>query len=183
VSRILLGVSASVALYKACDLASKLAQAGHEVRTVLTPNAARLVSPQLFEAVTGGPAQADEWGAERRGAMDHIALAEGVELLVVAPASADCCARLAQGLAGDLLGTVALALAPGTRRLLAPAMNPNMLAHPATQRNLARLVEDGWQVVEPDAGHMACGVEGRGRLADPEAIRARVEALLAGGGR
>jgi len=177
-SRILLGASASVALYKACDLASTLAQAGHEVRTALTPAAARLVSPQLFEAVTGAPARVDEFGPERQGAMDHIEWARWTELFVVAPCTADLAARLALGIADDFLTTLALALRPEVPRLLCPAMNPTMLAAPPVARNLGRLREDGWRVVEPDEGHMACGEEGRGRLAEPAHIaRVVAEAL------
>ena len=177
-ARILLGAAASVALYKACDLASKLSQAGHAVRAVLTARAAALVAPQLFEAVTGEPAFTDEFGATRRGAMDHIELARWAELVLVAPCSADLAARLALGLGDDLVTTVALALPAGTQRILAPAMNPNMLAHPAVARNLARLREDGWEVLEPDAGPMACGDEGPGRLPEPARIAARVAERL-----
>lgn len=178
-SHILLGVSASVSLYKACDLASKLTQAGHAVRAVLTPRAAELVSPQLFEAVSGEPAYADEFDATRRGAMDHIDLARWAEVLVVAPASADLVGRLANGLAGDLVATAALAVPADRPRLLAPAMNPAMWAQPAVQRNVARLVEDGWRLVEPGEGHHACGDAGRGRLAEPVDIQRRVEEALA----
>lgn len=178
--QILLAAGASVALYKACDLASKLTQDGHRVRAVLTARAAQLVSPQLFEAVTGEPAATDEFGPGRRSAMDHIELARWAEVLVVAPASADLVARLALGLGDDLVTTVALALPPHVPRLLAPAMNPNMLANPAVRRNLARLLEDGWRLVEPGEGHLACGDEGRGRLAEPERIAAAVAAALRG---
>ncbi|HRV82750.1 MAG TPA: flavoprotein, partial [Planctomycetota bacterium] len=129
--QVLLGVSASVAVYKACDLASKLTQAGFEVRCLLTENAAKLVHPQLFEAVTGHPAQVSEWGEARHGAMDHITLARWGQLLVVAPATADFIARASLGLAGDLLTTVALAMEPSKPRLLCPAMNPVMLDAPA----------------------------------------------------
>ena len=177
-AKILLACGASVAIYKACDLASKLAQAGHSVRAVLTPNAAKLVSPQLFEAVTGAPAQVDEFGEQRRGAMDHIELAKWGELLLVAPASAGLVARLAQGMADDLVGTVALALDPKAPRLLCPAMNPNMLASRPLQRNLVTLREDGWEIVEPEAGHMACGDAGQGRLAEPQRIVERVAKRL-----
>jgi len=176
-TRVLLGASASVALYKACDLASKLSQAGHAVRTVLTPRAAQLVSPQLFEAVTGESAQVDEFGPRRRGAMDHIELADWAELLLVAPASADLIARLALGLADDLLTTVALALASGRSRLICPAMNPAMLAAAPLQRHLATLRGDGWEVMEPAEGHMACGDEGKGRLPEPAAILERMARL------
>jgi len=178
-ARILLGCGASVALYKACDLASKLTQAGHQVRAVLTPRAAKLVSPQLFEAVCGQPAQVDEFGPERRGAMDHIELAKWGELLLVAPASAGLVARLAHGIADELLGTVALALDPQTPRILCPAMNPNMLESRPLQRNLVTLREDGWEILEPETGHMACGDEGQGRLVDPQRIVERVAKRLA----
>ena len=177
-STVLLGASASVALYKACDLASKLAQAGNRVRAVLTPRAARLVAPQLFEAVTGEPAFTDEFGDARRSAMDHIELARWGECLVVAPASADLVGRLALGLGDDLLSTLALALPSARPRILAPAMNPQMLEQPAVRRNLARLAEDGWRVLEPERGHMACGDEGAGRLPEPARIAALVQELL-----
>lgn len=176
-TRVLLCVSASVAVYKACELASTLAQAGHAVRTALTPAAARLVHPQLFEAVTGEPAASSEWGAERRGAMDHIDLSQWAELVVVAPCTADLAGRLAGGLGDDLVSTTLLAVPASVPRLLCPAMNPNMLAHPAVVRNLARLREDGWEIVEPEEGHLACGVRGSGRLAAPATIAARIQAL------
>lgn len=177
-SQVLLGVSASAAIHKACDLASKLSQEGFKVRAVLTRRAAELVSPQLFEALTGERAHSDEFGPGRETAMDHIALARWAELLVVAPASADLVGRLAHGLADDLLTTLSLALAPGVPRLLCPAMNPVMLASAPVQRNLALLVADGWQVLEPASGHMACGEAGPGRLLEPVEILARVRGVL-----
>jgi phosphopantothenoylcysteine decarboxylase/phosphopantothenate--cysteine ligase len=177
-SKILLAAGASVAIYKACDLASKLVQDGHTVRVALTPRAARLVAPQLFEALTGERAHVDEFGEHRRTAMDHIDLAAWADLLLVAPASAGLLARLAHGQADDLPSTVALALPAGRPRLIAPAMNPAMLAAPAVQRNLALLRSDGWQVVEPGVGHMACGDEGQGRLPEPAELVARVRASL-----
>jgi phosphopantothenoylcysteine decarboxylase/phosphopantothenate--cysteine ligase len=182
VSRVLLCAGASVAVYKACDLASKLTQGGDQVRTVLTPTAARLVSPQLFEAVTGERAHVSEFGDEREGAMDHITLTDWGELLLVAPASADLIARLALGLGGDLVGTVSLAWHVGKPRLLCPAMNPNMLAAGPLQRHLETLRGDGWEVMEPGEGHMACGVAGKGRLPEPADIQRRVRAILAGTG-
>lgn len=179
-SNVLLVCAASAALHKGCDLASKLTQAGHRVRAVLTPRAAQLVSPQLFQAVTGEPASSDEFGAERRGAMDHVDLGAWAQAVVAAPASADLVGRLALGLAGDLAATAVLAVAPGVPRLLCPAMNPNMLANPAVQRNLGTLREHGWRVLEPGSGHLACGVEGPGRLAEPaEIVAALVELLRA----
>ncbi len=163
-TNVLLVCGASAALHKACDLASKLTQAGHRVRAVLTPRAAELLSPQLFEAVTGEPASSDEFGAARRGAMDHVELGAWARLVVVAPASADLVSRVALGLGGDLATTALLAVPRDVPRLLCPAMNPNMLANPAVARNLVRLREDGWNVLDPDDGHLACGVSGPGRL-------------------
>src|SRR6185436_14528094 len=125
-SKVLLGAGASVAIYKACDLASYLTQAGDRVRVVLTAKAAELVRPQLFEAITGEPAYTSEFGGDRRAAMDHIELAKWAECLVVAPCSADLCARLALGLADDLVTTAALALPARIPRLVCPAMNTNM---------------------------------------------------------
>lgn len=181
-ARIVLICGASVAVYKACDLASKLTQAGHEVRAVLTPRAAKLINPQLFEAVTGQPAAVEEFGPERRGAMDHIELATWAELVLVAPATAGLVGRLALGLAEDLASTVALALPAATPKLLAPAMNPNMLAAGPVARNLATLRADGWRVLEPCAGHMACGVDGKGRLPEPaELVKVVADALGARG--
>lgn len=178
-ANLLLAASASVALYKACDLASKLTQDGHTVRALLTPRAAELIHPQLFEAVTGEPAYVDEFSASRRTAMDHIDLAKWADLFLAAPASADLLARFAHGLANDLVTTTALALPASTPRLVSPAMNPNMLAQPSVKRNLAQLAADGWHVIEPDAGHMACGDDGKGRLPDPAALVLRVRQALA----
>lgn len=177
-ARILLAASASVALYKACDLASQLTQDGHKVRAVLTSRAAKLVSPQLFEAVTGEPAFTDEFGDARRTAMDHIELAKWGECLLVAPCTADLLARIALGIGDDLVATVALALPAGVPRLLCPAMNPNMLAAPAVRRNLEQLQGDGWSVLAPEAGHVACGDEGQGRLPDPARIADWLETRL-----
>lgn len=176
---VLLGCSASAALHKGCDLASKLSQAGHRVRCVLTPRAAELISPQLFEALTGEPASSTEFGSERRGAMDHIELSQWADAIVVAPASADLIGRLANGLAGDLLTTALLATSTRVPRLLSPAMNPIMWEAPAVRRNVERLVEDGWILADPGAGHMACGVEGTGRMAEPLDLVPRVTQLVA----
>ncbi len=177
-SRILLAAGASAALHKACDLASRLAQEGHAVRTLLTPRSAELVRPQLFEALTGEPAFTSEFGPGRRAGMDHIDLARWGEVFLVAPGSADLIARLALGLADDLVTTVALALAPGVKRLLCPAMNPHMLASAPLARNLATLERDGWRIVEPGSGWLACGVEGRGRMAEPDQILAVLQEVL-----
>ena len=176
-TRVLLGAGASAALHKGCDLASKLTQAGFEVRAVLTPRAAELIHPQLFEAVTGEPAWVTEFGSERRSAMDHIDLADWAEVAVVAPCSGDLLSRIALGLAGDLLGSVLLALPATKPRLLCPAMNPHMFQAPPLRRHLDQVREDGWRVLEPEEGHLACGVQGRGRLVEVEEILTAVREL------
>ncbi len=176
---VLLGVSASVALYKSCDLASQLTQAGLAVRCILTENAAKLISPQLFEAVTGQPAHVSEWGKQRKGAMDHIDLARWGDALVVAPATADWMARTSHGFANDLLTTVQLAMEAEKPRLMCPAMNPTMFQAKPVQRNLAQLVEDGWQVVAPGEGNTACGERGQGRMAEPQEIADHILAWFA----
>ena len=169
-SNVLLCVSGSVAIYKACDLASKLTQRDHTVRVLMTKHAAELVSPQLFEALTGEPVHTAEWGRDRKAAMDHIDLARWGELMLVAPCSADLAARLAQGLADDLITTVALALPRERPRFACPAMNPVMFSAPSVQRNLAQLSRDGWRVMKPAEGPMACGDVGEGRLPEPAEI-------------
>lgn len=178
-ANILLGVGGSVAVYKACDLASKLTQSGHVVRTVLTRRASELVSPQLFEAVTREHAYVSEWGPGRKAAMDHIDLAKWGDLLLVAPCSADLAARLAHGLADDLVTTVALAFPTTKPRLVCPAMNPTMLANPAVKRNLAQLAADGWRAMPPGSGATACGDVGLGRLPEPHEIQAWITPFLA----
>ena len=176
-TNVVLAAGASAALFKACDLASKLTQDGSTVRVVLTPKAARLISPQAFEALTGEPVWSDEFGAARRAGMDHIDLAAWARVLAVAPCTADLVSRLALGLADDLVTTVALALPARVPRLLAPAMNPEMWAAKPIARHLETLRADGWTIVEPESGHLACGVEGKGRLADPEVLLDAIRSL------
>jgi len=169
-ANVLLCVSGSVSIYKACDLASKLTQRDNAVRVLMTKHATELVSPQLFEAVTGEPVYTSEWARERKAAMDHIDLARWGELMLVAPCSADLAARLALGLADDLVTTVALALPGATPRFACPAMNPVMFSAPAVQRHLVQLEKDGWKIMKPSIGAMACGDVGEGRLPEPSEI-------------
>lgn len=177
-SCILLAVGASASIHKACDLASKLSQAGHEVRVLQTAHAAQLVSPQLFEALTGQAGAVSEFGDERKGGMDHIELARWAQAMVYAPVTAAGLARLAAGAADDLIGTVALAIGPNVPRLVCPAMNPVMYAHPAVVRNVAQCVDDGWQLMDPVAGRLACDEDGVGRLPEVPDILARIAELL-----
>jgi phosphopantothenoylcysteine decarboxylase/phosphopantothenate--cysteine ligase len=169
--RVLLGVSGGIAAYKAADLTRRLVQGGLDVRVILTPNAARFVAPLTFQALSGHPVAIDPWENSEWG-MGHIDRAREADLFLVAPATADALARLAAGMADDLLTTTALATqAP---LWVAPSMNPNMYAHPATQANLKTLRERGVRVLDPGVGEMACGDVGAGRLPEPERIAEEV---------
>jgi len=174
--RILLGVTGGIAAYKAPELVRALRRCGHSVRCVMTPSAVQFVSPLALQALTAQPVRTELLDPGQEGEIDHIALADWAELLLVAPATADTLARLAHGMAGDMVSAVALA----TRAplLLAPAMNVNMWQHPATQQNLATLRERGASFVGPDSGELACGWEGEGRMSEPAAIAAAAELAL-----
>lgn len=181
--RVLLGVSGGIAACKAADLVRRLRDAGAEVRVVLTPNAARFVTPLTFQALSGQPVRSDLWDESAEAAMGHIELARWADEVLIAPASADLIARLAHGLADDLLTTLCLATEAPLR--IAPAMNRQMWAHPATRANLATLRERGVAVIGPASGAQACGETGEGRLQEPldivsALIAARAPRVLAG---
>lgn len=171
--RILLGVSGSVAAYRAPELARRLAEHGAEVRAVLTEGGAKLISPLLMQAVTGAPARCSLWDEAAEAAMSHIELARWAECIVIAPASANTIARLARGEASDLLSTVCLASAAPL--LVVPAMNRNMWSNRATQENCAVVRGRGCVVVGPDHGQQACGDVGEGRMSAVPEIIAAVE--------
>ncbi len=179
---IVLGVTGSIAAYKAADLASKLTQAGALVDTILTGAAQRFVTPLTFQALTGRPAYTSMWeSAEGLPAhIPHIGLGEGADLMIIAPATAHTIARLAHGLADDLLAVTALAAR--CPLIVAPAMDGAMYAHPATQANLAALVAHGVHVIVPDEGRFASGLEGRGRLPEVPVLLGHIRRLLGRGG-
>ena len=161
---VLLGVTGGVAAYKAADLASRLVQSGAHVTAVLTPAALEFIGRTTFEALTGRPTYVELFQPKEHPRGEHIGLARRAEVLVVAPASADYLAKVAHGLANDLLSTLTLAIdAPG---IFAPAMNAEMWAKPAVARNIAQLTSDGWEIIPPGDGWLSCGVVGPGRLAD-----------------
>ena len=179
--RIVLCVTGGIAAYKAADLARRLQDAGAQVRVVMTEAATRFITPMTFQALTGQPVRTSLWDEAAEAAMGHIELARWADRLLVAPASADAIARLAAGLAGDLLGT--LYLATEAPLVLAPAMNRVMWAHPATQANLATLQARGAQVLGPGEGDQACGEVGAGRMLEPLQIVAALQAAGALAGR
>ncbi len=176
-ARVLLGVSGGIAAYKAAELARELMRAGAEVQPVLTAGGESMVSRATFAALTGRPVPASVW--EDPAGVTHVALGRWGELLLVAPATAHTIAKLAAGLADDLLGNVALAF--GGPVVVAPAMHTEMWEHPATQANLALLTERGVRVVPPATGPLTSGDVGPGRLAELEDLMAAAAAALAGG--
>jgi phosphopantothenoylcysteine decarboxylase/phosphopantothenate--cysteine ligase len=169
--RILLGVGGGIAAYKAAELVRLLMQQGHEVQAVMTAAAGKFVQPLTFAALTGRKALTDLFAID--DAIEHIAVAQAHDVLVIAPATADLMAKLAHGLADDFLSTIYLAFTG--KVVIAPAMNVNMWQHAATQANLETLRARGHRIVQPDSGYLACGMTGPGRLADPEAIAAAIE--------
>ena len=166
--RVLLGVGGGIAAYKACELVRRLREADCEVRVVMTRGGAAFVTPLTFQALSGQPVRVDLLDAEAESGMDHIALARWADRVVIVPATADLMARLAAGLADDLLTT--LCLATEAPILLAPAMNRVMWEHPATQANHGLLEQRGVRMVGPESGGQACGETGAGRMAEPQSI-------------
>jgi len=175
--RILLGVTGGIAAYKAAEIARALVKEGAEVQAILTARAAEFVTPLTLSALAGAAVNEALFDTGREAEIGHIQLSRRADLVVVAPATADLMARMAQGLADDLAST--LLLATDIPVLVAPAMNVRMWEHPATRRNRATLLADGIRFVGPDEGEMACGEWGKGRMAEPEAILAAIREALA----
>jgi phosphopantothenoylcysteine decarboxylase/phosphopantothenate--cysteine ligase len=171
--RILLGVSGGIAAYKSCELVRRLRDLDAQVRVVMTERATHFVSPTTFQALSGQSVRVSLWDEQAEAAMGHIELARWAERILIAPASADMLARLAHGLADDLLTT--LCLASAAPLYLAPAMNQQMWAHPAVQANIETLRQRGAHLLGPAAGEQACGDIGSGRMLEPHELR---EALV-----
>lgn len=174
--RVLLAVSGGIAAYKVPELVRVLDRFGYAVRCALTEAATRFVSPLVLQTLTREPVRTDLLDPGEEGQIGHIDLADQADAVLVAPATAHLLARMAAGLADDLVST--LLLATRAPILVAPAMNVNMWEHPATRANVATLAARGVRFVGPDAGALACGWEGAGRMAEPEAIGAALERLL-----
>lgn len=175
---IVLGVTGSIAAYKAADLASLLVRRGADVRVVMTADAQRFITALAFKTLTRHPVVTDLYDEEEGWKPTHIQLADEADLLLLAPATANVLAKLAHGLADDALTCVALALNPKAKLLIAPAMNGKMWLHAATQQNIATLRARGAEFIGPEEGMLACGYEGLGRLWPVEQIAARALALL-----
>jgi len=171
-----LGVSGGIGAYKAVELARLLQKRGHDVQAVMTRAAARFVGPVTFEAITRRLVITSQWKPGANADIEHISIASDIALLVVAPATANVIGKFAAGIADDFLSSLYLATTAPV--LLAPAMNTNMLAHPAVQKNLAELAARGVKFVDPGEGYLACGWIGKGRLAEPEMIADAVDRVL-----
>jgi phosphopantothenoylcysteine decarboxylase/phosphopantothenate--cysteine ligase len=174
--RVALGVSGGIAAYKAAEILRGLQRAGCIVRVAMTEHATRLVAPLTFRALSNAHVVVDDYAPDNPDPIAHITFAQTVDLFLVAPATANTIAKFANGIADDFLTTTYLACHAPV--VVAPAMNTTMWQHPATQRNLATLRADGVHIIEPDAGEMACGTIGPGRLSAPERVVAAALALL-----
>jgi phosphopantothenoylcysteine decarboxylase/phosphopantothenate--cysteine ligase len=174
--KILLGVTGSIAAYKALDLASRLRKKGHQVTVVMTRSACQLVGPASFESLTGNPVALELFPKQKPQQIEHISLAQWADLVLVAPATANFLGKAAHGIADDLLTTVALAATAPI--LIAPAMNVNMWQAQAVQENLKKLKAFGWKIIEPERGRLACGDTGKGRLASLDVIEKTIEEAL-----
>lgn len=163
---VLLGVTGGIAAYKAAALASALVKLHAAVEVVMTENATKFVTPLTFEQLTGRRTMVDTFDRNFSHQVEHISLAQRTDLVIIAPATANVCAKLAHGLADDMLTTTVLACR--CPKLIAPAMNTNMYENPVTQDNLDILRRYGWEVIEPASGRLACGTSGKGKMPEPE---------------
>src|SRR5574340_613625 len=166
--RILLGVTGGIAAYKAAELLRLLMKQGIEVQVAMTEAACHFITPTTMQGLSGKPVLIDQWDMGAANGMAHISPSRAADAIVIAPATADFIAKLAHGLANDLLSS--LCLARNCPLLVAPAMNREMWQNAATQRNIARLLADGVQVLGPDCGMQACGEEGMGRMLEAERL-------------
>ncbi len=173
---IVLGVSGGIAAYKSAELLRSLVKKGAVVRVMMTPRACHFVGPLTFEALSGSPVCVDLFDGSEDAAIRHIEWAGQAEAVVIAPATADFIGKLAAGIADDALSTFMLAVTSPV--LICPSMNTNMYKNPAVQRNLAVLRQDGYEVLEPGTGELACGTTGAGRMPEPDIIADRVSRLF-----
>jgi len=170
--RILVALAGGIACYKTATLVSRLVQRGHEVRVIMTDAATRFVAPLTFQSLSGHAVLTSIWESDQNPDSQHVGLARWADLYIIAPATADCLAKIAHGLTPDLPTLTANALPADTPLLIAPAMNADMWAHPATRRNVAWLTDNlkNLQWIGPEEGWQACRTMGKGRMSEPDAI-------------
>ena len=176
--KIILALTGGIACYKSAELVRKLRKAGATVDIVMTESAQKFITPLTMQALSGQPVYTDLWDTRFDDAMGHISLTRTADAIVVAPATANFCAKLANGIADDLLSTLCLAREANCPMMLAPAMNKHMWDNVATQRNIKNLKDAGIQILGPDSGEQACGEMGEGRMLEPEIILEAIEALF-----
>lgn len=176
--KIVLGVTGSVAVHKAVDLASQLTKLNCDVQVVLTPDSLHFITPLLFKTLSRHPVVTSLYDEAEGWKPAHIQMADEADMLLVAPATANTLAKMALGMADNALTCIALALNPRAKLLLAPAMNGKMWQHPATQQNVRTLGQRGAQFIGPDEGLLACGYEGQGKMASVEVIANRALEML-----
>jgi len=174
---ILLGVTGGIAAYKAAALASALVKQHAAVEVIMTANATQFITPLTFEQLTGRRTMVDTFDRNFSHQVEHISLAHRTDLVMIAPATANVCAKLAHGLADDMLTTTVLACK--CPKLISPAMNTNMYENPVTQDNLKTLIRYGWDVIEPASGRLACGDTGKGKMPEPEELLSYILRYLA----
>ena len=173
---VLLGVTGAVAVYKAVDLASKLTAAGASLRTVMTENACRFVTPKSFEAVTNSPVYTSMWTGIGEFNIEHVNLTDWADIVAVVPATANTIGKMANGICDDLLSSI-LCACWQKPILIAPAMNTNMWTNPAVRQNIKTLTGRGIELIGPEKGRLACGTEGIGRLSEPQDILKQIEQI------
>jgi len=177
--RVLVALSGGIACYKTATLVSRLVQRGADVRVLMTDAATKFITPLTLQSLSGHPVLTSVWQHDDRPDAQHVGVARWCEAFVLAPGSANMIGKLAHGLCDDVVSLAACALPGDTPKLLAPAMNADMWANRAVQRNVATLRDElGWTLVGPDAGWQACRTQGAGRMSEPDAILAAVEAAL-----
>ncbi|MDB7101013.1 phosphopantothenoylcysteine decarboxylase [Enterococcus mundtii] len=176
--KILLGVSGSISAYKSADITNQLVKLGYQVDVIMTKSSNKFITPLTLQSLSKRAVHTDVMQENDPSVINHIELAKQADLFLIAPATANIIGKLANGLADDLLSTVAMALLPETPKLIAPAMNTNMYQHPINQRNLTTLKEIGYQEIEPRESLLACGDYGKGALADNQIIIDQVTLLL-----
>lgn len=176
--RIVLGITGGIAAYKSAELTRLLKKAGIEVQVVMTEAGTQFITPVTLQALSGNTVFVDAWDARIANNMAHIELSRNADAILIAPASAGFLAKLANGLADDLLSTLCIARQPTCELMVAPAMNREMWENPATQRNIAQLCADGITILGPDSGDQACGETGMGRMLEPESLLTAIEAAI-----
>lgn len=173
--KIVLGITGGIAAFKAASIASQLRKRGAEVKCIMTDHATKLITPLTMREISGNPVAVSMFDDVPEFNVEHIALARWADVFVIAPATADIIGKVANGIADDMLSTTVMATTAPV--LIAPAMNTNMYLNPITQDNMAKLKKFGYHFIAPDSGHLACGIDGVGRLPEPDTIVDYIELL------